>query len=94
MTTTEAIGAILFIAGAFGFVGWMLTNLFRALRVARASQTPERRTPLPLVIVSAFAVFAVLEMLTDMATARRLALAGVILGDTVVAMKGRRCGPR
>lgn len=74
MPPLKIIGALLIVAGAIGFVGWILSNLIGALRMERQRQAPERRSPLWLVATVAVVAFFVLAAATDMNTARRLAI--------------------
>lgn len=89
MATLEDIGLFLLIAGGVGIVGWMLTGLGRALRAERERQAPERRTSLLPLIASGLALFIGLAALTDAHTARRLALAGIVVAGIVAAVRHR-----
>jgi hypothetical protein len=79
MTPLETVGAVFFVAGLFGFVGWMLAGLIRALRAERARQDPARRSSPLVLIVVALVAFVALAAATDPQTARRLALAGIVI---------------
>ena len=83
MTPLETVGAIAFVAGIFGVVGWMVTRLQGAYEDERARQAPDRRSSPLLTIVVAVVVYGVLTWLTDYRTAFSLALAGIALAGIV-----------
>jgi hypothetical protein len=88
MTTTQAIEIVIFLAG-IGLVSWQFRWLLRAYRTERDRQAAERRSATLFVLALALTVFALLASMTNLYTARRIAVGSILLVGLAGPMRQR-----
>ena len=88
MTTEQIVEAVVFLAG-IGLVMWQFRWLLRAYRTERDRQAPERRSSRAFVLALALTVFVALASITDLYTARRIGVGGILTVALVESVKRR-----
>jgi hypothetical protein len=88
MTTAQIIEAVVFLAGT-GLVTWQFRWLLRAYRTERDRQAPEHRSSRVFLLALALMVFVALASITDLYTARRMAVGGILVLSLVEAARRR-----
>jgi hypothetical protein len=88
VTLPQAVEALVFLAG-LGLMIWQFRWLLRAYRTERDRQPPEHRSSRAALLVLALTVFVGLASITDLETARRVAVAGILAVALVEASRRR-----
>jgi hypothetical protein len=88
MTPAQTVEIVVFLAG-IGLVAWQFRWLLRAYRTERERQASERRSSRAFVLVLALTVFVALASMTDLYTARRIAVGGILVVALVEAARRR-----
>lgn len=88
MTTAQTVEAVVFLGG-IGLAAWQFRWLLRAYRTERDRQAEERRSSRAFVLVLALTVFVALASITDLYTARRIAVGGILIVAGVEAARRR-----
>ena len=88
MTSAQTVEAVVFLAG-IGLVAWQFRWLLRAYRTERDRRAPEHRSSRAFLLVLALTVFVALASMTDLYTARRIAVGGILIVAVVEAARRR-----
>jgi hypothetical protein len=78
MEPAQIVEAVGLLAGV-GLVTWQFRWLLRAYRAERDRQAPERRSPRLFVLALALMVFAVFASISNLYTARRIAVGAILI---------------
>lgn len=88
MTTAQTVEVVVFLAG-IGLAAWQIRWLLRAYRTERDRQSGERQSSRAFLLILALLVFVALASMTDLDTARRIAVGGILMVAVVEAARRR-----
>ena len=88
MTAAQIIEAVVFLVGT-GLVTWQFRWLLRAYRTERDRHPPEHASSRALLLALALMVLVALASITDLYTARRIAVGAILVVSLVEAARRR-----
>ena len=92
MMLEQALVRLVVLVGGLGLVWWQLRWLLRAYRRERDRQPITHRAPRPLLLSIALIVFVTLATATGVYTARRIAMAALMVASAAEAARRRWFG--